>query len=367
MKIALDVRYRTDSGASSYIQNIVPKLVRLNSSYEFILVKFEHQQILGVEKLDAIICPGWGVGGQILWDQFILPFRLKANRVDVYHTLKMLGSFFSFCPQIKVAHSITSPFRGEFPGTLAQKIYWNVLGNRLYKNSDHVIAVSEYVKDFLTEALKIPESKIDVVYNGIDPCFTQAQKESELGKKSFIDAPYLLTVGNIFPVKNHIIAVKAFYEILSVFPDHHLLMAGRTDHECFKNIDDFIKEKGFEDKVHFLGFVNTEDLVNLYKNAQLLMMPSLTEGCPVTLLEAMSCGTAVVGSGRGGIPEVGADAIDIVEDPHDLSSWVYTISSVMASNKRKKMLREKALERSRDFDWDKAAIETSKCYKRFDS
>jgi glycosyltransferase involved in cell wall biosynthesis len=357
MRIALDIRYRTGSGASSYIHNLLPHLLKHNHQYEFILIRFEHQVPAGWDECESIICSDWGPICQVGYDQLILPAVLKFHGIDLYHSLKLLGPRFSHCPQIKVAHSITSAFRGEFPGSRLQNLYWIVLGNHLFRSSTRIIAVSQFVKEFLMEILHIPESRIDVIYNGRDPHFRVVNDQHLLSEGPKIDAPFFLMVGNIFPVKNQLTVVKAFRDIAEQFPDHHLIMAGATAHSYFQDVKQLVQEFGLEKRIHFLGVVDKHTLVHLYNRAELLLMPSLTEGCPVTLLEAMGCGLPVIGSGRGGIPEVGKGAINIVEDPFDFEEWARAISILMNNPEQKAAMRQASLNRACHFDWEGAAIQ----------
>lgn len=357
MRIALDIRYRTGSGASSYIHNLLPHLLKHNHKYEFILIRFEHQVHDGWDDCESIICSDWGPICQVGYDQFILPAVLKFHGIDLYHSLKLLGPRFSHCPQIKVAHSITSAFRGEFPGSRLQNLYWIVLGNHLFQSSTRIIAVSQFVKEFLMEVLHISETRIDVIYNGRDPHFRVLRDEDLLTKGQKKDIPFFLMVGNIFPVKNQLTVVKAFKEIAEKFPHHHLVMAGGTAHSYFQNVKQLVQEFGLEERVQFLGMVDKHTLVHLYNRAELLLMASLTEGCPVTLLEAMGCGVPVIGSGRGGIPEVGKGAIRIVEDPFDVGGWAQSISNLMDHPEQREDMRQASLKRACHFDWEGAAIQ----------
>ena len=363
VRIALDVRYRTGSGASSYIHNLVPRLAAQNTKYDFVAIHFPGQQVPGTNHMESLICPDRGVAAQILWDQFVLPIRLKQNNIAVYHSLKMLGSFFSPCPQIKVAHSITSPYKGEFPATWQQNVYWIVMGNRLYRRSDRLIAVSHYVKDFLVEALHIPVDKISVIHNAIDSRFKPDGAPGRQVSGTGSVQPYLLTVGNIFPVKNHITAVEAFARIADQFPDLNLVMAGGTHHPYCAQLEKIIVARGLTDRVQLLGFVTADRLVELYRDAELLLMPSLTEGCPVTLLEALSCEVPVIGSRRGGIEEIGDNAIVLIDDPYDIPAWADAIRNLLTDPPAMARLREAAAKRAKCFDWDVCAQQTMAEYE----
>jgi glycosyltransferase involved in cell wall biosynthesis len=364
MRIALDIRYKTNSGASTYIRNLVPRLLKSKSTYEFLLVKFSEQAIDGSDLVESVICPDQGAVRQICWDQAILPRKLHRNHIDLYHTFKMLGPRFTCCPRIKVGHSIYSSFRGEFPLTKKQTAYWSIFGKHLHRSFTRILAVSEYVRDYFVEGLKMAESKVTVIHSGIDSRFRLLSNEENTAEKILgFSGPFLLTVGNIFPVKNHLTAVRAFASVGQKLPEIHLVMAGRTDNPYFEKVKEAADQSGLAEKIHFIGFVDPDQLVFLYNKAKALLMPSLTEGFPISLLEAMTCGLPVIGAKRGGIIELGDDAVRIVDDPFDISAWSEAIYGLLEEPELRKKMRKASLERASEFSWDRTAEETFKVYE----
>lgn len=362
MRIALDVRYRTRSGASSYIRNIVPFLLD-TPDHEFVLIRYPDQRIPGAEDVPSIQFEGRNRAVEVLWDQVVLPRRLVQRGIDLYHAMKLLGPLSTPCPKLTVAHSITTPFRGEFPASSPlHGMYWNLLGNRLYRSSTHVIAVSEYVKSFVVEELGMPEEVVSVVLHGIDPRFFEDSAEGPLPAE--VVGPFLLLVGNLFPVKNQVTAVRAFGGIAAEFPDLRLVLAGRNDTSYAAEVRAEAQRLEVAERVVFTGFVEIPQLVSLYRRSELLLMPSLTEGCPVTLLEAMACGTAVAAAARGGIPEVGGDAVSLLPSPVDADAWAGRVRDLLRDVERRAGLRSRAAARATAFTWPAAADETLATYYR---
>jgi glycosyltransferase involved in cell wall biosynthesis len=112
------------------------------------------------------------------------------------------------------------------------------------------------------------------------------------------------------------------------------------------------------------GFVPTEELVELYNIATMVVMPSLYEGFGLPILEAMSCGCPVVTSKNGAIPEVAGEAAYYVkaEDENSIESGI--IDLFKDQNLRKE-LSEKGLRQAREFSWEKTARETVEVYEKF--
>jgi len=367
MRIALDIRYRTESGASSYIHNLLPRLSEAKQGYQFVLIQFANQTMNGTEMIESIVCPDLSPAGQALWDQVFLPGLLIRKQIDLYHSLKLLGPRFSHCPRLIVAHSITSSFHGDFPLSEKLSAYWITLGKYIYRSMDHIIAVSEYVRDYLVEVLAIHKSQITVVYSGIDPRFRLLSDEEKRSAQLNLscDKPFLLTVGNIFPVKNHLTAVLSFQQVAEQFPALDLVMVGKTDHLYYRKVKEAVDQSGLDQRIHFLGFVDGERLVSLYNRAEALIMPSLTEGCPISLLEAMNCGLPVIGSRRGGIPEVGKKAIRLINDPFDIPAWASAIKELLQSPEERSQMRDASVKRASEFSWQRTARQTLTVYDAF--
>lgn len=365
MRIALDIRYSTQSGASSYIEKIVPLLLQ-ESRHDFVLVRYRHQEIhINGQQQESIVFEGRSRVAAVVWDQLVLPRRLAEYEVDLYHALKLLGPIRTPCPKITVAHSITTPFRGEFPASSPlHAAYWNVLGNPLYRSSDHVIAVSEYVKAFVVEKLGMPAESVTVIPHGIDPRYDDAKdRAGEL--PSPVRVPYLLVVGNIFPVKNHLTAVRAFSRVALQLPEHQLVIAGSTESDYAGSVREEIDRLGLSDRVHLMGFVAADRLTDLYRQTDLLLLPSLTEGFGFTLLEAMACGAPVLASRRGSLPEVGGEAVRLLDDPQDVEGWAAATLELAVDSVERRFLSEKGRQRAQAFSWRRSAQDTLAVYERW--
>jgi len=360
MRIVLDTRYRTRSGAASYIDNIVPGLVKSDSEHEFIVLRSHTQEPPGWIDCEVITIGSRSAAGQAIADQITLPRLLRKLGADIYHPMKHLGTMFPPCAQVTTAHSITLPFRGVFPISRAEGIYWKVMGTQMLRRSIALIAVSAFVRDFLVEVIGIDPQRIHVIHHGIDARFHRLPGQPAEG--SVESGEYLLTVGNIFPVKNFLVAVKVFAALAEEWPNLRLKMAGSTSHPYFQRVKAEVDGAGLSDRVDYLGFTPPTDLVRLFNCARLLLMPSLTEGCPVTLLEAMACGAPAIGSARGGIPEVGGDAVVLVDDPDDVPAWIGATRAMLRDPERRRQLRSASLRRAREFSWENAVRQTLGVY-----
>jgi glycosyltransferase involved in cell wall biosynthesis len=361
VRILLDVRHRgTLSGSVSYIYNLVPHLLEARGGHEFVLLRYTHQDLPREWDCETVAIGAQSAAAQAIEDQLTLPRLLKRVGADVYHPFKYLGSMFPSCSQVTTLHAITEPFNGQFPGSFSESIYWRHLGRRIIRASARVIAVSGYLRDFLLAKIGVPEDLITVIPHGIDPRFQRLSEAAEA--EAIANGDYLLTVGNLFPVKNFVVAVRVLVALSEEFPALRLKMAGATDHPHASEVRAVAEAAGVLGRIDFLGFRDPTELVPLMNRCRMLLMPSLTEGCPVTLLEAMACGAPVIGSNRGGIPEVGGSAIELVDDPHDVATWVARARHLMNDHAARQRLSAAALARAAGFTWERAARETIAVY-----
>ncbi len=109
------------------------------------------------------------------------------------------------------------------------------------------------------------------------------------------------------------------------------------------------------------GFVPDEDLVYLYGHAYALIQPSLLEGFGLPAVEAMACGTPVISSRTGSLPEVVGEA-GVYFDPTDVASIAEAIDGLLAEPGLRESLARLARERSARFTWDASASALLDCF-----
>lgn len=198
------------------------------------------------------------------------------------------------------------------------------------KEVDLIIAVSQSTKNDLLKVSKIPESKIKVIYEGIEEIFEPQDTEEVRKFKRLTNLPdrFILSIGGIGERKN----IKRIKEASQ---GYKLVVLG----ENFQ--------------------ISRQDLPLLYAGADCLVYASAYEGFGLPILEAMVCGTPVVTSNISSMPEIAGDAAILV-DPTDVDE---IRKGIIQAIERKDELREKGINRAKQFTWQKCAEETAKVYR----
>ncbi len=117
------------------------------------------------------------------------------------------------------------------------------------------------------------------------------------------------------------------------------------------------------EKVKFLGFVDNNDIAPLYSAASLFVFPSILEGFGLPVLEAMSCGTPVIGSNSSSIPEVAGDA-GVLVDVTDIEALTNAMHRVVTDTDLRSSMIRKGLVQAEKFSWRKTARETYEIYRK---
>jgi glycosyltransferase involved in cell wall biosynthesis len=230
---------------------------------------------------------------------------------------------------------------------------------RFLKHADAIIAVSESTKRDAIRLYGVPESKLHVIYEGVDPKFepiSVPQRLSDVRRKYNLPDRFSLHLGTIEPRKNLPLLFEAIKD-----SDKHLVVAGKlgwlTDPILAK-----VKELGLEDRVHFTGFIDDEDLPALISCASLVAMPSKYEGFGLPVLEAMACGIPVISSNTSSLPEVGGDAA-MYAAPDDIRAWVELIDRAMDDEELRASMIDRGLQQAEKFRWSEAARQTAEIYQ----
>ena len=231
---------------------------------------------------------------------------------------------------------------------------FRALKQRAIVAADCVLCISEKTKEDMLTLYRVDPKKVIVtpLAADLDPTLG---KESELTPSR----PYFLYVGARPAYKNFDGLLTAFARTASLASDVALCAVGLPFSEAEAKQ---INELGLAGRVEVYSNVSDPQLAALYRNSLALVYPSLYEGFGIPPLEAMQCGTPVIASSCGSIPEVVGDAA-LLFDPVDSDGLVDILLSVIRNPTLRDDLISKGFQRVRLFTWEKTAKQTIDAYR----
>tara|TARA_R110002074_G_scaffold364915_1_gene538507 strand:- start:19830 stop:21017 length:1188 start_codon:yes stop_codon:yes gene_type:complete len=307
-------------------------------------------------------------------DMWALRQAVKKSKVDIMF-FPAVYSWFPTPFSVPVVVTFHDAIAEHYPELIFPdwkgKFLWNLKVLLARWHGKRFLTVSNAAKDEIARYIGIPSQKIDVISEAPDPHFTpivdaallqQARKNNGLRN----DVRLLLYVGGLAPHKNLLGLLKGFSIALnnSERQDTHLVLIGDLEgagfHSHYGELCVAIKEDAaLRDRVHFTGYISDDDLVALYSDALAVVMPSFSEGFGLPAIEAMACGTPVLSSTSGSLPEVVGDA-GLYFDPHKPTEIADVIKRFSMDKNLQNELREKAKCRALTFTWSNAAKLTLK-------
>jgi len=240
----------------------------------------------------------------VLW-LFRVYRLLRDRRIDLMHSHEFATNVYaSFLSRISGIPVIATAHGKNY---YAEK-WRRRAAYRFVARQSVMVAVSHDLKRFLAQRVAIPPERIRVVHNGIDLSrYAVHEGNHAVRAKLGISASQRVigTVGNLFAVKGQTYLMRACKAVVSAFPNCVLLVAGEG--EQLGALEKEASNLGIARNVRFLGF--RDDVPALLQAMEVFVLPSLSEGLPLALLEALALQKPVVATNVGGIPEIVEDGV----------------------------------------------------------
>lgn len=280
------------------------------------------------------------------WEQLALPL---ATRGRTLLSLCNMGPLFAR-RQVVMMHDVAVY---DLPENYSWKfrLWYRFAFSILKRSASHIVTVSEFSKKRITARLGIDESRISVVWNGVDHFGRIAADSSILSRLNLQNDGYVLVVGNLSVGKN-LARVLAAIERLSERYDWKFVIVGGCDLRIFNP-----KAKaGYDLSTNIVaaGFVSDGELRALYENAACFVFPSLYEGFGLPPLEAMSCGCPVIVSREASLPEICGDAA-VYCDARSVEDIADKVALLMGDAALRDAWRARGIEHARQFRWERSA------------
>jgi len=356
-------------GGEIYFRSVFDALARADGSnkyFVFVNRRFTESFSYNADNIVVVSCNLLGTFKlfRVLWEQFILPFKLKTYKIDVAHTFSQTGLLLVPCKSVMTIHDLQHHYY-PLNFSLLRRAYLRAMIWLTAKRADKVITISNSSRNDIINLLKVPENKVEVIHEssrfGSNPIIVSKEDKSRVRTKYKLFNRYVLSVASMLPHKNLTGLVRAF-SLLSEDDVTCLVLVGMKL-KTLPKVRETIKSAGLcERRVKLLGYVPDEDIPALYAMAELFAFPSFFEGFGLPTLEAMTFGCPVVASRCTSIPEVVGDA-SLLVDPSDHKDLADKMTTVLTDKKCRDRLIKKGYERIRCFSWDKLAREMLAVYE----
>ena len=229
--------------------------------------------------------------------------------------------------------------------------------------SHAIITSSECSKRDIVTHLGVAEQKVVVIHDGCDQSLFNPELPdiialATLHARLGIDKPYLLHHGTIQPRKNLMRLIQAFRLLLADNADleFDLVLAGRQGWASDEVVNAAAERRG-RGHVILAGMLDDSDLALLIKGASLAVVPSLYEGFSLPMVEAMACGVPTIASNTSCLPEISGNALAYF-DPLSGEAIAACMQAVLRDSEFRRHLREKGINRAREFTWERCARQT---------
>jgi len=339
MNIALDARwiFRETSGIGQHTLLLIRQLSRLDTSHRFCLLFDDPERAEFVRQETGSEWPGHLLPYDLfsVSNQVKLVGWLKKQGVDLYHSTNYMMPLLRVprhragaVKTVVTLHDlIPMVYRDHAPRSRKSRLYpvYAALMRQVAARADRIITVSEASARDVRHYLGLTETqaeKIRVVYNGLHPVFHEPHEVPRA------EPPEILYVGRMDPYKNLLQLVSAFSESLKDLPrGTRLRIIGPPD-ERYPEAMNLARQLDLFPRMDWEGQVDFDTLVEAYRQASVVVLPSEYEGFGLPVAEAMACGTPVICSNASSLPEVAGDAARMVA-PGDLFGLAKALREVM--------------------------------------
>lgn len=338
MRIGIDARFfgPKDKGFGRYTENLVKEMEKIsNNEMDFFIFlrkdSFDEYSPQN-KKFQKILADYKWYGFK---EQILFPLQLKKYKLDLMHFTHFNVPILYRKRFVVTIHDLTLRYFPTRKRSLQSFVFYpikqlayKIVFKHAIKNSEKVIAISNYTKQDILKYYNVDSNKIQVICEGVT---------GETGCQSQHSNPYILYVGNDYPHKN----------------------LERLKLACEK-----IRQDGLEYSLILItGFVSEQELDDLYKNASLFVFPSLCEGFGLPPLEAMKRGVPVASSNATCLPEILGDAA-IYFDPLNVDDIAEKIKKTFIDRELRERLIKEGFEQVKKYSWPQMARETIEIYKQ---
>ncbi len=377
MKVCIDARYvrttekevQPSGGIGRYVYQLLSAMLELDRELRLLLVVPEEngRPIVNGEHAARVEEHRFAPPAQSL--RTLLSYPCEALDADLFHFPANVLPLEAPGPAVTTVHDLMWLDEPKLCASSAIKrlvtgSYYRLGIEQAAHGSAHVLTVSETSREALVRRYPHLAQKITVTHHGLEPFFRPLEaSEAEALTSHLVPAgtPFVLSVGQGSPYKNHPRALRAFARAFADRPSMKLVLVrrfSRRDGEMRR----LLASEALRDRVISLPEVGEEELRALYARASIFLFPSVFEGFGLPPLEAMACGTPVLTASFGAMAEICGDAA--------LGVNTYSVSEIadgLVRLERDRELRDELVAKGRaraaSFSWRTCAERTLRAYR----
>ena len=348
------------TGNEVYIRSLLKEFARLDPESEFITYVSKPEAGPALPEGFAVRRVSMNPYKRLGMD---LPMAVRRDRPDLLH-VQYTGPLFCKVPLVVSVHDVSYLEHPRyFTRFRAAQLQHTV--RRTIAAAARVLTPSEFSQRAILKYYPLAGDKVVVVPNAVSSAFRPMEREAAraaVERKFGFNGPFVVSVGDLQPRKNHLGLLRAFEEVVRAHPQlsHRLVLVGKETWYS-KELHAAVQRSSIADRVHFTGYVEDADLLQFYGACDLFVYPSFYEGFGLPILEAMACGRAVACSNTTAMPEV-ANAAGILFDPDSTKEVARAMVDVLLDPELRLRLERLGTQRAASFSWERAARKTLDVY-----
>ena len=364
MKIALNAMFLdpgVSGGPETYLRGLAGALVAGYPDVRFVMVTTRRgSRLLRGEAwagaIELVTLPADdGERARRFWaEQARIPYLARRRGWDLVHSIATTAPIRCGVPSVITLHDVTF-FRHRTFGTLTT-LGLRLSVRRAAHHADVLVTGAAAARDDICEVLGLDPARFVVVHHGHDHRVVEPEDEREVRARRRLEGRRaILCVGAKRPHKNQEVAIRALAQLDD---DVVLVLAGHPEAYDVR-LRAIASEACVADRVRFVDYVPDAELEALYRLAECVVFPTLSEGFGIPMVEAMERGVPVAASDIPVLCEVGGDAV-LYFDPHSPAAAANAIRSALADP----AIGRRGPARAACFTWESAARGTFRAYER---
>lgn len=366
MKVGLFVAFagRNCGGPEVFECEVIRSLVQIEPRNEYHLYCLDGRapEVIGVQA-DNVIYHVLQPANRVVSMFTSLPLAVARTQPDVFHGMVIPPPIIPRNLVCMLACSSLFYHPTFFP--LPQRLRLKFLLYRAMPRSARVICVSKHVQDAMLDKFDIAQSRLPVIYPGVNKLFRplpEEEKRKFVRERYGIDHPYFLFSGRWEQRKNVARTLQAFAKFNERSKTGHKLVLSGQRTWASREADQVISQLRLQNAIVDLGKTHVDELPFLYGAADAVLYASLWEGFGLPIVEGMACGTPVITSNLAAMPETAGGAALLV-DPHSTESIAEGMQQIAGDSTLRARLSARGLKRASSFTWENTVRKTLDVYE----